>query len=287
MKLNYTFCFVLSLLFLNITSTKAQFSIGPKINLGMGRINSKNMIDNMNARNIADSKINTWSVNNKYGFAYGLGVFIQYNFNDNFSILAEPTYGALKHSITIDYQDNKLDNNGDGDITTISSESTIKLSYFSLPILAKYSFKGQTGLYVIAGLDLFFTGSPTIQSSETETKVHYKSNAVDKTDISYRAASATLDIFQSPRTSFVLGVGVAIDLGGKNLNIDARYHLPLTKSTMYTTDANYHAYTFKSNAYFDLWGKIEAESDAPQFQLNDFKMGLIEISIGYTLFKSN
>jgi hypothetical protein len=54
---------------------------------------------------------------------------------------------------------------------------------------------------------------------------------------------------------------------------------------MYTTNWAYYDITFKNNEVFSVWGKSNAESDAPQYPLNDYKLGIIDIAIRYVLFK--
>ena len=52
---------------------------------------------------------------------------------------------------------------------------------------------------------------------------------------------------------------------------------------MYTTDGAYNDGIFKHNDMLGLKGKIDAEAAAPYF-LNDFKMSMVSVTIGFTLF---
>ena len=278
------FIFILTVcLFIN--KTYAQFSIGPKVSLGAGMINSKNLRNNINAYKLSDPKIQRWEINNKFGFCYSIGAFAQYGFNEQFAILTEPSFGGLKSTILMDYIKNNVDGSGNGEIKTVNSEAAIKLSYFALPLLAKYSFSKGKGFFVVSGIQFDFTGKPRIQSIETKTTVKYINNGIDKTDVSPDGVNSVLNVFKSPRASFIIGVGLTTDVANRSLSVDLRYHLPVTKSEMYTTDSYYDNHTFNNNEYFDIWGKSGAEKDFPAYLLNDFKMSVIGISISYSLFK--
>ena len=83
-------------------------------------------------------------------------------------------------------------------------------------------------------------------------------------------------------------MGTDFELYGRNLSVDIRFNLPLTKSAMFTTDEVYDDITYINNNVFGVLGKDKAESEAPAYMLDDFKMSMIMVSIGYSLFnKSN
>lgn len=266
-------------------SIQAQISIGPKIGVGAGSIKSRNLKENLDAQRQMDPDLKSWDVKNTLGLYFGLGGFLQYNINDNFALVTELTYNGLSSKIKINYEDNNVDGSGNGDITRIESEARIKVSFFSVPLLAKYSFSGTTGPYVLAGLRLNFLGTPEISSEETRVREQYFSGSLVQTSTEMRTVGADVNVFKSTRLNFVLGGGTTIDLKGKNLSLDLRYNLPLTKSEMYTTSVNYDDMAFKNNEVFSVWGKTDAELDAPGFRLNDFKMGFLELSVSYALFQ--
>jgi len=53
---------------------------------------------------------------------------------------------------------------------------------------------------------------------------------------------------------------------------------------MYTANPVYHDVAYDSNEVFSAWGKNEAELEAPQYRLDNFKISTITISIAYVLF---
>jgi len=263
-----------------------ELSIGAKINSGAGRIHSGNLQESFKMRKSLDEDIIRWEANSKSGFNFGIGGFAEYSVNDNASLIGELTYNFSNSTISIDHIDDDVDYNGDGDgdIKTIESEATIKLSYVQLPLLAKYYFKGEAGPYAIGGFGFNFVGTPKIESSETKTKKTYDNFNLDKTTVDFRTVSADLNEFNSTRLSFIFGAGTVFELDGRNLFVDIRFNLPLNKSVMYTTDGVYHDIAYKNNEVFSGWGKVEAEAEAPAFRLEDFKMSMITVSIGYSLF---
>lgn len=268
-----------------LSASAQSFEISPKINFGTGRIYSKNLVESFNYRNAIDKDVVTWDIKQKFGFTFGIGACFQYNINDNLSVLGEPTFNSLSQKTTIDYFKNGLDGNGDGDQKTITSSAKIKTSWGSFPLIVQYGFGENNALRVSGGLEFLFIGTPKIESNETKTTETYASNILIDTKTEIERVNSTLDVFKSPRTNFIIGLGTTFNISDKNLYLDLRYHLPLTKSTMYTTDANYEDKVFKNNDVFDIWGKADAELDVPQFRLDDYKLGTIDIVVRYVLFK--
>lgn len=276
-------CSVVALLALDAYAQ--VFEISPEINLGTGRIYSGNLVENFNYRNDIDQDVLTWDVKQKFGFTFGLGACFQYNINDKISIFCDPAYHSLSQKITIDYFKNDLDGNGDGDIKTITSQAIIKTTWFSAPLLAQYGFGNDQKFWVSGGFEFAFTGTPKIESDETKITESYVSNVLIDNRTEVAKVSSTLNEFKSLRTNFIVGIGTSFNISGKNLYLDFRYRHPLTKSTMYTTDGNYEDKVYKNNEVFDIWGKADAELDAPQFRLDDYRLGTIDIAVRYVIFK--
>lgn len=277
------FCIIL-LLMLVSNMASAQLSAGIKINLGMGGISSSNLEKNLNYQNDLAPKITEWNVTQSRGFGFGFGGFVAHSFSDHVSFIAEPSVNFLKCEIDFERIENKVNSSGDGDIHSDATASDIEVSYFSIPLLVRYQFS-PGGFFLQSGIGINFTGTPTITSTETSSKDHYKNWVLDKTTIEPSFTLETkLNVFASPRFDFVLGAGKSFDLNGKELSIDIRYNLPLTQSEMFTTDGSYNDGRFKKNDLLALGGKTDAERDAP-FLLNDFKMSVISLSLSYALFK--
>lgn len=267
-------------------TANAQFSAGLKLNLSSGNIRSNNLVKNLDFQRDFNPKITEWDVKVRWGIGFGLGGFVAYNFSNNLSVLAEPTIDFLKCGIDFNREENKLDGNGNGDIKFESTTSDITVTYFNLPLLARYTFT-ESRFFLQAGIGINFTGSPTITSTSAVQKDNYSSGALNKTTIDAPYTLETrLNVFSSPRFNFIFGAGKSFDINGKDLSIDLRYNLPITESQMFTTNANYNEDIFNHNDMFGFGGRVNAENKAP-FLLNDFKMSVITLSISYTLFKKS
>jgi len=263
-----------------------DFAFGSKINFGAGKVNSKNLVESFEFQALNDFKIKTWEAKSKLGVVFGLGGFADYVINEQFSIKGELTLNFLSNKFKIDYFEDDVDpTDGNGDKTTIESQAKVKFSYFSLPVLAKYNLPIGENIYALGGFSFNFITSAKIESEETRTREDYVNWVLVNTDVEPQLVNAELNIFKSPRVNFVIGAGTQLQIGDNNLQVDLRYSLPLTKSELYTTDVVYDVNTYKNNEVFHILGKRDAEFDAPQFRLDDFKMGSIELSLAYTLFQ--
>lgn len=274
---------ILTITALNLSAQ--SFEISPKLSFGTGRIHSKNLTESFNQRNAIKSDVLTWNVKQKFGFTFSIGGCFQYNINQNIAVIGELSFNSLRQKIIIDYFENDIDGSGDGDKKTITSEAKIKTTWLGFPLLAQYSFGDEQKLRIMGGLEFMFMGVPKIESDETKTTETYVSNALVDTKTEVARISTTLNEFKSPRTNLLLGIGTTFNVSDRNLYLDLRFHLPLTKSQMYTTDWVYDDIAFKNNEVFSVWGKSDAELDAPQYRLDDYKLGTIDIVVRYVLFK--
>ncbi len=262
-----------------------KFELSPKVGFGAGRIYSRNLAENFGYRNDIDGDVLTWDVKQKIGFMFGIGACFQYNINDRLSAFVEPSFYSLNQKTKIDYIKNSLDGNGSGEKRTIISSAKIKMSWMNLPFMIQYGFGENNAFRISGGMEFLFLRLPEIESDETKITETYINFGLVDNRIEIAKVSGILNEFKSPRTSFVLGLGTIFKISDKNLYLDLRYRLPLTKSTMYTTDANYDDKSFKNNEVFDIWGKADAELDAPQFPLDDYRLNTVEIVLRYVLFQ--
>ncbi len=262
----------------------AQFSMGVKLDLNYGGIGSENLVKNLDYRRSLDPSITEWSVKNSWGFGFGAGGFLAYNLTNNFSIIAEPTIDYLKCGIDFRRVDNNVNGNGDGNVVTQTTSSDIDVTYFNLPLLARYSFTPNK-FFLEAGVGINFLGTPNIRSSGMTQVDHFSNGFMTGTTINPTFVLETkLNVFNSPRVNFIFGLGKTFDVNGRALSIDIRYNLPLTESQMFTTDANYNGALFGRNDLLGNGGRLDAEDHAP-FMLNDFKMSVLTLSVSYVLFQ--
>lgn len=265
-----------------VQAANAQFSIGPKIGIGAATLGSRNLKNNLEVQSQIDPDIVAWDVKNRPGLSLGIGVFAQYDFNDKLSLLTELTYNSFNAKIKLYYEEDQRAG-GNGSVDLLDSKATIKTSLLSIPVLVKYNVT--SSLHAMAGFRFNLVGTSSITSEEVKTKKEYADNALVRSDMEMKNVTATLDMFQRNNMQFVLGIGTGFDLNDRKLALDLRYALPITKSEMYTSSIAFDDTATKNNEVFGFEGKRDAELDVPGSRLNDFKMGLLEISVSYPLFQ--
>ena len=94
-----------------------------------------------------------------------------------------------------------------------------------------------------------------------------------------RVNNANIDKFGSPRVSFTIGLGTALDAGSSAITVDLRYHAGLTKSQMYTANVPFDDRTKESDV-FSVYKQADiAVND--RISLDDFKTGTLLLTVGY------
>ncbi|MCE9539349.1 MAG: outer membrane beta-barrel protein [Bacteroidetes bacterium] len=183
------------------------------MSLSTWNIRSANLVKNFDFQRDFNPKITEWDVKVRWGVGFGLGGFVAYNFSDNFSVLAEPIIDFLECGIDFKRVENKWDNNGN--IKFESTTSDITVTYFNLPLLARYTF-AESKFFLQGGIGINFTASPTIESTTTVQNDNYTNGALNKTSIDAPFTLKTrLNVFDSPRFNFVFGLGKSLILKGR------------------------------------------------------------------------
>jgi hypothetical protein len=262
------------------TAYSQDLNFGAKVNLGVSWIGSGNLKENLKFQMNKDADIREWKVNTVPGILIGLGATAVYDLNGPLSIQGELSFNHQQSSINIDYFEDDRDASGNGSIQTIESKAKISTSRIAVPVTLHYSL-GADRPALLVGLEMNFLSTPKIESTETEAEVDYNNNIPSNKPLKAKAANADLDIFNTTRMNFLLGAGKTIEVGGNELSLQLKYHLPITSSPMNTSDLLYDDQTFKNNEVFGASGKMDAEQDAPGILLNDFKMSFIDFSISY------
>lgn len=272
---------IFCLLALTSNVSFSQIKYGAKLNLGTSWISSSNLKDNFEFQMNRDPDIRDWDVNYSPGIMIGIGAVAIYGLSDNLSLTGELSYNHQQSNINIDYfEDDRV--SGNGETETINSEAQISSSRLSLPVTLNYSL-GVDKPVLKAGLEVNLLGTPKIDSKESEIVKAFENNNLTGQQLDAEAITADLDEFKNTRLNFLLGAGKSVDVGGKKLSLQVTYHLPLTSSAMYNKNSSiqFDDNTFKNNEVFGAFGKIDAEQDAVEFPLNDFKMHFLDLSVTY------
>ncbi|HXA01242.1 MAG TPA: outer membrane beta-barrel protein [Cytophagaceae bacterium] len=259
-----------------------KYIYGIKINPSAGYLNSPNLNKNLNTQKGLDPQVTRLDAHARLRANFGFGAFFEYRINDKMSALTELTYNFSNTKILINKESSNLDINQSGDITKIASEANIHLSYINLPVLFKYILSQTNRYYLIAGPAINIAGKPFLKSHEVETFTQYTNGTIDNSSITTLDISAKMNKFKTVQFAFVVGAGKIFRFtsGGNNLHIDIRYSLPVSHSAMYSSNPAMD--NAMLNNIYGISGKNAAETTAPNYKLNNFKLSVITLSIAYT-----
>ncbi|MGK7390522.1 MAG: outer membrane beta-barrel protein [Candidatus Cyclobacteriaceae bacterium M2_1C_046] len=274
-----TFFFLLMLV---STAGLGQVKFGAKLNLGTSWISSDNLQNNFEFQKNNDADIRQWEVDYVPGLMIGIGGVAEYELGGNLSLQGALSYNYQRSRIDILYIEDNRTVGGDGVVETVTSEAEISSSRLALPVTVNYLIENY-GTVLLAGLEVNVITTPEIESAETENVTAYNNNTAVNQELDAEAIITELDEFGAARLNFLIGAGKTVDMGGNKLSLQLKYHLPVTSSTMYTYNSriSFDDNSMKNNEVFGYFGKIDAEQDAPQYPLNDFKMHFFDLSIIY------
>jgi len=266
------------------TTKETRFNIGPTVDLTLGDIHSSNLQSSLDAQRIIDPHITNWTSTSKLEPGIGIGAFATYHISKGLYLLGELTFGDEMSKYDLAYQNSTLNGNGNERIINVNSEFKMRTYGFQVPLLMKYEFQKENGVYILGGMRLSLITSATLESDETRTTDHYTNYILSERSVDNSSMIASMDGYSTARWSAVGGVGYKFAVGGHPLNLDFRVNLPLTRSGYYTTDVFYQNNAYENGQLFGAMGKTSAESQAPQYPLNDFRMFSFGLSASYGLF---
>ncbi len=181
---NMNIVLVVFLAVITVLPASAQISLGV-----LGGLNMANL--SMDEGDMGDAEFSSRTV-------LGFGGILDYSLSENIALRLEPMYMQKGADIVVDGIDDKF---------------IVKLSYFEVPLMFKYSFSSaDINPYIMAGPSIGF-----LLEAKTELDA---SGAPDATDIK----DETKDI----DFSLGFGAGVNLPMGNNSIFVDARYVLGLT-----------------------------------------------------------
>ncbi|MCC7244729.1 MAG: PorT family protein [Saprospiraceae bacterium] len=151
---------------------------------------------------------------------YSFGAVLEVGVTENFAIQAEANYTA---------KGGRQEFSGDLLGISVSFKSDIIVNYLDIPVLAKYSFGGESAQgYVLAGPNFSYAFSGKVKSEST--------NSVTGTEKTTDDINFKDDEYNRTDLGFNLGLGAQFGLSDNmRLFADARYNLGL--ANMNTSDA--------------------------------------------------
>lgn len=216
---------------------------------------------------------------------FNFGGFFEYKISENFFASAEPSFVYSNNKILLNYYRDNVDAAGNGTTERIFSDATIKINYISLPLTGKFRFLHRKELSVFAGLNLNLYFTPKILSDEESVITQYSEGIILASNINRVSAKAKADGFRVFGAQFTFGFSKVLNPYGRNLLLDIRYSHPLTSSPLYTSASGFQEDTYFNSLYSkDVQDQIR--TDQPQFNFRDFKVGVVNVSFCYTIYKN-
>lgn len=259
-------------------------SAGFKLNPGFGFIRSSGLKQAAAAiKSNSNGSILEYDVRSKAGFQFGIGGFFQYEINERFAVLTDPSFNYFRSKITQNHIAQENTTNGTGSQQTVRSTAQIKYFYINVPIMVKYEVLPYQKVFVSGGVSVNINMKPKIHSDEDSVTNYIQNDEIYKTDVKNINTNATLDKFSPIGLNLTAGIGKSFLLGKYyNLDLELRYQFPLMSTAMYTTDPNFQSTTALNNVFSES-GKASVEATSGK-TLNKFRASVISLSIRYILW---
>ena len=256
-----------------------DLKFGARATLGTGTINSKALQTYFNMENAKDADIKKYDLNAKLGSVFSIGGFVEYPLNKNFSLIGEIAFQQQRSNLQIDL----MEDDAQSGLTfrdEVESNNQIKISSFSVPLLARYYLNSNSGPYITSGFTVDLVLSSKIEAEEHILKKDFDvSGAVTRNISETRLNKADFDEFGSPRLSFTIGIGTVLGVGPSGITVDLRYNAGLSKSEMYTNNIVFDDQTKESDV-FSVYKQADIALN-DRITLNDFKTGTLLLTFGY------
>jgi hypothetical protein len=282
--------FLLATLFIFLISADAvaqmQLRAGVKVAPGFGFIKSRNLkkIYNDIEENYPGEEKATFNATARVGNHLTFGGFADYKYNEEFFFMVEPTFTYSFNRIILNSRIEDLDEKGTGTVTNISSEAKIRAAYFSLPLSVKYRFNQRKDFFALGGFAFNFHFTPTLKSNEQIVTLRYLSNEAFETTRDEIETKVKLRGYRLLNVNAFIGVGKVLNPYGRNIIVDVRYSVPLSKSPLYVEGGS--SDKMIQNNVFTEEGKNQINSTYPQYPLRDFRMGVLQFSVSVALYKN-
>ncbi len=276
----------IALFFLSLSLSAQTVSVGFKLNPSLGFIRSSGLKQAAaEVQSQANGSIQEYDVRSKAGFQFGVGGFFQYEINERFTVLTDPSFNYFRSKFTQNYIGQSVSNGDYGQKVQHSIRSTAQVKYFyvNVPIMVKYEILPYQKVFVSGGASVNINFSPKIYSDEDSVTNFIQDEEIYATSIKKISSQANLDKFSPIAVNLNVGLGKSFLMGRYyNLDIELRYQFPLTGTAMYTTDPEYTSTTVLNNV-FSQGGKEDMEAISGK-NLNRFRSGILSLSIRYILW---
>jgi hypothetical protein len=267
------------LLFAFMCGHAQDVKFGARAGLGTGTISSKALRSYFNTENARDADIKRYDLNAKLGSVFSIGGFVEYALNKKVSLIGEIGFQQQGSNLQIDL----MEDDAQSGLTfrdEVESNNQIKISSFSVPVLARYYLNSASRHYITGGFTIDLVLSSKIEAEEHIIERNFDASGnVTSSTSETRVNKADLDVFGSPRLSFAIGIGTVLNAGPSGITVDLRYNAGLSKSEMYTSNIVFDDRTKESDV-FSVYKQADIALN-DRTVLNDFKYGTVLITVGY------
>lgn len=254
----------------------SQLRYSAKVAPGLGYIRSPELNNYYNTLN-DESTYEVYNISSRMRTHFAFGGMIDYKINESWFVVAEPvfTFASVKLVSTYTYDD--VDEQGNGEFIRINSDAKFRTPYFSLPLTARYRFSPRRELYALGGFVFNINLKPTLVSKEKASTVSYDEGVSEFFYSEKTTSEVKISDFNVFNMGLVAGFGKMLNKYGRNIFIDVRYNLPLTRTGISSAQSDE---ALLLNSVFTKEGQ---EYSGKNFK--DFRTGLLSLNIGVMLYK--
>ncbi len=271
-------------LFLSPLFLKAQTkSFGFKLNPSLGFMRSSHLKKAASEIESNYSGIKEYDVRARPAFQMGVGVFFQYEINEKFTLLTDPSFNYFRSTFTQNLVGENFVSGGEEQQVTVRSTAKVKYFYANIPIMLKYEVLPYQRVFLSGGFSVNINTGARIVADEDSVVNVIVDDEITETRVKNSSSQARIDKFSPVSVNLNLGIGKSFLMGRYyNLDIELRYQFPLTASSFYTTDQQYQTEVGINNI-FSQAGKENMEASSGK-SLNNFRSSVISLAIRYVLW---
>lgn len=218
-----------------------------------------------------------YNISSRPRIHFAFGGMIDYKINESWFITAEPVFTFATVKIVSTSTFDNVDDKGNGDFVRINSDAKFRTPYFSLPLTAKYRFNLRRELYVMGGFVINLNLKPTLVSQEKFSTVNYNEGVSQYFYTEKISSEVKISEFNVFNLGLVAGFGKMFNKYGRNVFMDVRYNLPLTRTGISSSQNDDVLYL---NSIFTKEGQ-----DYSGKEFKDFRTGLFSLNIAVMLYK--
>jgi len=258
-------------------------SIGLKLNPSIGFMRSSHLKQASNEIQSNYPGIKEYDIRSKAAFQFGLGAFFQYEINEKFTLLTDPSFNYFRSTFTQNLVGENFVSGGQEQQITVRSTAKINYFYANIPIIVKYELLPYQRVFLTGGVSVNINTGARVVADEDSVVNVIVDDEITETQVRNSSSQAKIDKFSPVSVNLNLGIGKSFLMGRYyNLDIELRYQFPLTSSSFYTTDQQYQTEVGINNI-FSQAGQQNMEAASGK-SINNFRSSVISLAIRYVFW---